>query len=366
MVVKESFADILKKVELRKSRKIESKIPEWTAEGICIPDSLAFEQCSSSATAAWKGRFAHGRVADLTGGLGVDSYAFSKVAQRVWYNERNAALAEAAAKNFSLLGADNIEVHCHDIRAELTEWKDDLKSFRPDFIYLDPARRNAAGKKVFLMEDCSPDPLALLPALFDIADEIMIKLSPMADISMVASRLGDNLDEIQAVGHEGECKELLCLLRKGHSGGWKITATDMSDSFIFLPSEEAECAADYASGPMDYIYEPGAALMKSGAFKLISRRFSVRKLDRDTQLYFSSFPDIPLGKTRKVIDVQNFSKKTIKEIALQWPEAEIATRNFPIDAETLRERSRIRHGGPIHIYACTFRGEKVLIICEQK
>lgn len=363
--MKESFADILRKVELRQEKKIASKIPAWSAEGISIPGSLALEQCSSGATASWKARFAHGRVADLTGGLGVDSHAFSKVAERVWYNERNPELAEAALHNFSLLGADNIEVHCHDIVAGEPDWEKDLRAFGPDFIYLDPARRDSAGRKVFLLEDCSPDVLTLLPTLFDIAPEIMVKLSPMADISMVASRLGPNLVEIQAVGHEGECKELLCILRKGFSDEWKITATDLSDSFSFFPSEEAGCAASYADKPLDYLYEPGAALMKAGAYKLISNRFGLSKLDRDTQLYFSTSPDLPLGKVHKVREILKFDKSAIKTVSAKWPEADITVRNFPSGAEALRSRLKVRPGGNFHIYACTFRGEKVLVVCEK-
>lgn len=365
MLVKESFADILKKEDIKTGRKIASKIPAWAADGITVPGKLALEQCSSSATARWKARFAHGRVADLTGGLGADTYEFSKVSEKVWYNERDSVLAEAAAHNFNILGAGNIEIHNHNISAGEPVWEEALRSFGPDFIYVDPARRDASGKKVFLLEDCSPDVLTLLPTLFDIAPEIMIKLSPMADISMVASRLGPSLVEIQAVGHEGECKELLCLLRKGFSGEWKITATDLSEEFTFLPSEEAGCIADYAREALEYLYEPGPSLMKAGAFKLLCRRFGILKLDRDTQLYFSSRADLPLGKVNKILEILKFDKSTVKSISNRWPEAGITVRNFPMGAEALRSRLRIRQGNRLHIYACTFRGERILAVCEK-
>ena len=152
--MKRSFADILQGLDGDRARKVAGKLPEWAAAGAEIPSALSLEQCSSTATAFYKAQNAASAahlacVLDLTGGLGVDSWAFSRVAERVVYYERDAALAEAAARNFARLGADNIEVRCETVTPET-----DLPE--ADLIYADPARRDAAGRKVFLLEDCSP------------------------------------------------------------------------------------------------------------------------------------------------------------------------------------------------------------------
>ena len=228
-------------------RKIRTKLPEWYAEpGIIFPDRICAEQSSSSETASYKASVAsriiretladkyadistesdeshsdviRGRIADLTGGLGVDSLAFSRVAKNVLYNEMNPERAAAAKHNFALLGAANIDVisHCVQPRKGLADdfW-DTLTTFRPDLIYMDPARRSITGNKVFLLEDCSPDVLTLLSDLFRISVNLLLKLSPMADISMLITRLREHqgyVHEIHVVAAVGECKELLLWVR---------------------------------------------------------------------------------------------------------------------------------------------------------
>ena len=193
--MKDSFADILKNLASEDASRMESKVPQWASvPGIIWPSRLSSEQCSSSDTALRKARIAagiigpQGRVADLTGGLGVDAWAFCQVAGQVLYNERDQALFQAARQNFALLGIDNAVFSNQELRPGGAGAL--LGDFKPDLIYLDPARRGASGKKVFLLEDCSPDITALKDELLDICPRIMLKLSPMADAAMVCNRLG--------------------------------------------------------------------------------------------------------------------------------------------------------------------------------
>ena len=185
-------------------------------KGIDVPASLNLEQCSSEATALYKASLvdAGARVADLTGGLGADSWAFSRRASAVWFNERDAALLDAVKRNFAVLGVSNAEFCGYDISASADDWKQALSVFKPDFIYLDPARRSASGRKVFLLEDCSPDVVSLMPQLLELAPKVMVKVSPMADLTMLRRRLSGCLESIHVVGADGECKELLCLCCK--------------------------------------------------------------------------------------------------------------------------------------------------------
>jgi len=358
--MKESFADILARMERARERKVSEKIPGW--EDKEIPCSLALEQCSSAATAQYKARFVHGKVADLTGGLGVDSLAFSEAADAVWYNEMKSELYETAGRNFARFGTVNMFLNNYTVSTESGDWLEALGQFGPDVIYLDPARRNAAGKKVFRVEDCSPDVVRLLPALLETAPEVMVKLSPMADIAMVTAGFGGHLEELHIVGSAGECKELLCRLGRGIVREPRITATDLTDEFSFTPSEEAECPARLATEPSDWLYEPGPVLMKTGAFKLISKRFNVSKLEASTQLYFSPTAGIPLGKCRKVKEIVPLCKESIRELRHRYPEADVSARDIPISSDELRTRLGVSPSGECHIYGCRFRGEKVLIV----
>ena len=157
--MKGSFADILKNLAMEDASRMEGKVPEWASvPGIVWPSRLSSEQCSSSETALHKARIAaaitgpQGRIADLTGGLGVDSWAFSQTAGQVLYNERDTALFQAAQHNFALLGVSNVTFRNEELKPGSAASL--LGEFRPDLIFLDPARRDGAGKKVFLLENC--------------------------------------------------------------------------------------------------------------------------------------------------------------------------------------------------------------------
>ena len=226
-----SFADILQSLERSGEQKLAAKLPSWAGVTIEVPASLNYQQCSGESAARYKASLLPDGacVADLTGGLGADSWAFSLRASAVWYNEREAVLLEAVKRNFAALGVSNVVFNGFDVSADSTDWQEALRAFAPDVIYLDPARRDAAGRKVFLLEDCSPDVVSLMPALLGIAPLVMVKVSPMADITMLRRRLSPWLSELHVVGADGECKELLCLCRRDEiaSAGTEGPATSI-------------------------------------------------------------------------------------------------------------------------------------------
>ena len=205
-------------IESRK--KLIGKVQEWYEEPqLIFPRRLSAEQCSSSATGKYKAELAESiiassgheetetRIADLTGGLGVDSWYFSKNSSAVLYCEMLQELCDAARHNFAVLGADNIEVrNCAIISASengdqpiFQTPEEVLSTFRPSLVYMDPARRGEGGKKVFLIEECTPDVLTLKDEIFRFTRHMLIKLSPMADISMVCERLGTCCREVQGM-----------------------------------------------------------------------------------------------------------------------------------------------------------------------
>ncbi|MBO4264066.1 MAG: SAM-dependent methyltransferase [Bacteroidales bacterium] len=360
--MKAGFSDILRDLDRERERKIAAKLPAWAGvSGLQIPSALALEQCSSSATARYKASLVSGTLADLTGGLGVDSAAFAARCTHVYYYERDAALAEAARHNFAALGLDNVDVRCEETRAE------SIRALPAcDWLYLDPARRDAGGRKVFRLSQCSPDVTALLPVLCEKAPRILLKLSPMADVTQLARELGTSLREVHLVEWAGECKEVLCLLDMRWKGAYTVVVTDLQDSFRFLPAEETAAEVRYAAfgeiREAPYLFEPGPALMKSGAYRLLCGRFGLRKLDPMTQLYLADAP-VPLGRCRRIEAV--FPLKPFSAVAARYPAADISVRNLPISAEQLRARLGVVPGGDIHLYGCTAAGSKCLIATRQ-
>ncbi len=298
-LMRRSFADILGGIDAETERRTGRKLPSWTAvsasrrsrglEPLEIPSALSLEQCSSEETAGYKrallaGLFPDGvgTLCDLSCGLGIDSLAFSRISRKVIAYERSQELAQAAVRNFRRLGVDNIELRNEEVgpASELPDC---------DVIFADPARRDGAGRKLFRLEDCSPDVRPLLPLLLRKAGTLLLKLSPMADISLLAGELGESLEEVHIVSLRSEVKELLCLLRRGHTGTYTVTAAESgcAERFVFTPGEEREAEAAYCADPRpgQLLLEPRAALMKSGAYKLISSRFGIPKLAPSTHLY---------------------------------------------------------------------------------
>ena len=406
--MKRSFADILTALDGDRAQKVARKLPAWASVDIEIPSALSLEQCSSSATATYKAGLAAAAatarpalILDLTGGLGVDSWAFSQVAERVVYFEQNAELAGAVARNFAKLGAGNIEVRNETVTPE-TELPE------ADLIYADPARRNAAGRKVFLLEDCTPDILTLLPMLLRKAPAVLLKLSPMADLAMLAERLGPALREIHVVESDGEVKELLCLLlrdaepaepeivlvrlsgqaaaaanlRCAHpsqpcgwappvheaTGGYGFAAAlpDPEACFRFKVTEERAAEARFAAAvrPGDTLLEPSPALLKAGAFKLPCCHWGLEKLAPSTHLYLGEAA--PFFKTWHVQEVLPFGAAAFRQLKRQYPRAEVTARNLPLGSDALRKKLGVAPGGDVHIFGCRLAdGRAVLLVCTR-
>ena len=376
--MKRSFADILGDVAALQRKKVEAKLPGWAdVDGLEFPDALCLEQCSGTAAAIHKASFIPEgcRIADLTGGLGVDSWAFSRRASAVLYFERNAVLQEAAARNFIRLGADGIVTVNAEVSPEGGPWLQALREFKPDWIYADPARRDGLGKKVFLLEDCRPDIAALLPLLYENAGNILLKLSPMADISMLASRFSGHLRELHVVGLGGEVKELLCLLSAQEREGWTVSVEDAAggtQAFSFSPGEEAAAEAVF-HGPDGLegllLHEPTAPMMKAGAFKLPCSRFGMEKLGSSTHLYVapSAIPEARgLFKLFRIMEVVPLNKASLKEIGKKYPRAEVSAKGIPKSSEELRTRTGCRTGSDIHVFGCGIAGGKYLIAAARQ
>ena len=380
-------------------KKLKNKVPAWYSEpALVFPAKLSAEQCSSQDTAVYKAGIAarllseaglpekKGRIADLTGGLGVDSWAFSGIAGEVLYNETNPALARAAGHNFAALGAVNIHVSCRELvsgslrdilRIQSGNGTERTEEFAPDIIFLDPARRDSAGKKVFLLEDCRPDVLELKDELLSVSRFLMLKLSPMADISMVTDRLGAVCRELHAVSSGGECKELLAVLDREYDGECRITSVNeagapdgMNGRFTFFQSEEktarAACpASEEEAKNASYLFEPGKSLLKSGAYNLISSRFNTVKISRNTHLYLFNDPgqaDVLkyFGKVFRILDVFPMNGRGIRQAASAYPEAEVTARNTHMTSERLRLKLGVRPSDRYHIF-----GSEYLIITER-
>ena len=412
-------------------RKLRTKVPEWYAvPSLVYPFRLSGEQCSSSETARYKAWLASSlrlegvppqtvasrplppqaagpsllcgrgwpqvcggtpsslsvadlaegghrfgdqtapanerlRIADLTGGMGVDAWAFAQVAGEVLYNEMQVELVRATELNFRELRVENVRFR--NCRVEPGKVGEVLDGFRPDVIFLDPARRAEDGRKVFLIEECQPDVLGLLPELFEASRYVLLKLSPMADITMACKRLGAHVKEVHVVAAGGECKELLFLLDRDWEG---VPATFIVEggAVMEIPGQAGNDGPSLVistgapslvistgakrSGEI-WLFEPGKALLKAGAFDLPCARFGLTKLGQHTHLYVGeAVPEElrPFGKVFEVLEMLPLNNRTMKEAGKRWPQAEVTARNVPMTSDLLRKKLGCASGGDIHLF----------------
>ena len=352
---------------LEARRKIRTKVPSWYDHPeLDYPGSLSLEQCSSEATARYKQDFVPegARIADLTGGLGVDCWFLSRLAAEAHYCERRQELCAAARHNFEVLGARNVTVHPGDGVVWLQEQPGDF-----DLIYLDPARRDQAARRVYDIADCDPNLLDIKALLLEKARRVLVKISPMADISRTLAQIPE-IHELHVVAVGGEVKELLLLLEPLRDGQPHsepmIVAADGAIRFSFKPAEEPAAQVRFAKQVGQFLYQPAKALLKAGAFRLLSDRFGLAKLAPSTHLYTSDlavegFP----GKCFQVEAVLDWSKATQRLLKERFDRLEMTSLNFPIGTDVLRERLGIAGGGDRHLFATTLTDKKKqIILCK--
>ncbi len=309
-------------------------------------------------------------TADLTGGMGIDSYFISRIASKHFYFERNGELCAATAYNLGQLGAENVVLQNRDVAADDCAALRELEGKGISLLYIDPARRTETGGKAILLQDYEPDVIELQERMFAVSRYILVKVSPMADIKLNLKYL-PKTKAVYVVSVDNECKELLFLLDSEHNGSEPVihcvdcnSRTGKMESFELKISDEESAAANYSNSVGAYLYEPNKAVMKGGAYKLVSQRFNCGKLAPSTHLYTSEIQiaDFP-GKVFSVEKVIPFNKKSLKELAKRHPKADLTARNFPLDTNALKKLSGIKDGGNRHIFAVTLtNGDKVLII----
>ena len=350
------FRFLIQQVEGRQRTK--DKLPSFAQiEDWWYPVRLSCEQCSSEATARYKAALIAPLqpdvLIDLTAGYGVDTFFMAEHAQEAHYVERNPELCHIAQHNFSL-ARPHVRVHNTTAEEFLASSPHLLSPHR--LIYLDPARRSQSGGKVFRIEDCEPNVTEILPALRMLTSHIMIKFSPMLDITAAMRALGHDWDT-HIVAVNNEVKEVLILTGKGSIYAVNICATH-TDSFVFNDEEEKKAQVSFASDIEQYIYEPNAAIIKAGAYRLIGERYGIKKLDTNTHLYTSDklLPDFP-GRKWQVQEV--LTKHSALNTKLKYS---ILTRNYPLSPDQVRKKLKLQDGDDLYIVGARLQGKPVLVL----
>lgn len=375
------------------------KLPAWArTQGLLYPPHLALEQCSGEPAARYKATVARRLIGearaeaapaggeqsetllvDLTGGFGVDCSYLAHEADRAVYVEQQPALCRCARHNFPLLGlGGKTTVVCAQAEDYLRQM-----AAPATLVYLDPARRDAAGGRVSALHDCTPDCLALLPLLRQKALRCLVKLSPMLDLSEALRAFEGTAEAAYIVSAEGECKELLLALRTAPSPRWQAPAPDDVPlcAVALQPDappaecrltrrEEQEAACTYALPPRQttaYLYEPGPSLLKAGALRWTAARWGLHKMSPASHLYTSSrfIADFP-GRCFCIEDYGSWSKADLRRLLAGAPKGNLTVRGFPATVADLRRKLRLKEGGSLYFFAATAPdGSRILLRCHK-
>ena len=369
-------------------RRAQEKLPSWVAvEGIVWPPHLSMEQCSSEQTARYKAEVAGsgGVLVDLTAGFGVDAAFIAQGFQKAVAVELQAELCAISSENFRLLGLHQIEV----VNGNGVEY---LHTMAPaDMVFIDPARRDEHGGRTYGIADCTPNVLDIIDELLEKAQRVMIKLSPMLDWRKAVEDIGwQYVSAVHIVSVANECKELILKVK-----GWKGEKVKKSkceeaeeikvvcvnllsdgsrecfefDAYAPSPTKSfhpltLSSSHSFTFSPFHFLYSPNASIMKAGCFEEIVARFPVTQLDNNSHLFVSDkeVPDFP-GRGFVIERITSMNKRELKESLAGITQANIAVRNFPMSADELRRRLKLRDGGDIYIFATTVEnaGHRLLI-----
>lgn len=336
-----------------KGRKVaEKKFPFLLKEGTLFPVGLSLEQSSSETTAKYKALgLQGGNFLDLTCGLGIDAYFLSRDFDKVVLVERNEELSEITAHNFQVLGKD-IEMHNKDLEVYL-ESSDE--SF--DFIYLDPARRNKDQRKVFLLEDLFPNILEIQDTLLEKGKEVWIKLSPLIDLTYLLENL-KGVKEIEIIAVKGEVKEVLVKMNKDFDSALAVVKAVNLESddptFTFQFFKELKEEATYGA-LQKYLYIPNNAVLKTGAFGLISNRYNVDKLAPSTHLYTSE--DLVEEFPGRILEVEQIKASQIRK----GEQYNIISKNHPLKPEEIKKKYLLKDGGENYLIFTTGKEGKMVL-----
>lgn len=345
-----SMLEIIQQI---KGKKVaQRKFPFLLKEGIVFPPNLNLEQASSQSTAEFKAKNLQGKnFLDLTCGFGIDAYFLSKNFEKITLIEQHSELIKIVKHNWKVLGrtANFINDKLEKFLTENTE--------KFDLIYLDPARRDQEKNKKFLLEDLSPNLLEIQDKLSEISDEIIVKLSPLIDISYLGSVL-KSVRKIQIIAVKNEVKELLVFI------GSSANASQIEISTINLESNEPEFAykldeekraISAFSEPLKFLYIPNNAVLKSGAFNLISEKFNLKKLHPNSHFYTSDerlkeFPG-------RILEVEKVEAKAIKK----GEKFNIVSKNHPLSPDEIKKKYKISDGGNAYLIFTQSQKGKIIL-----
>lgn len=353
------------------ANRLRTKVPSWhSVSGLLFPFPVAIQQCSSEEVARWRSSLVVGDdLVDLTGGLGVDCFFMGQGVTSVTYVDADVRAVEAARHNFDLLGKMGVNFVC----STAEDYVEALAASgqKVGTLFVDPSRRTSSGGRLFRVADCSPDVSLLADKMLAVADVVLVKLSPLLDVSSLLAQL-PCVSDVYAVGCAGECKDLVVRMSSQKTvqqpAMHAVCVDGMANEFSFAQDDEKAATAFFATPRSGWhLFEPNPALMKMGPFKLIGGRFGACAVSASSHLYVAE-ADVPSFPGRRfcVDAVYEGGRKGRGKLLSDTSRASVAVRGFPMSAEALRKQLRLKDGGDAYVFGVTTAdGAFLLVLCHR-
>lgn len=347
-------------------KKGRYKLPTLSSNYCWLP-TKSYEQASSELTAFYKSLLYKGNsVLDLCGGLGVDDIAFSKVFSKVVSLDADEELNEIVKFNLKILGINHID--------RITVFAEDFianNKSKFDLVYIDADRRPAVNSKKFLLSDCTPNIIELLPQLKQITQHLLIKLSPMVDLNYCKSEIG-NIKEIHVVSLKNEVKEVLLLVDFTEINSTVIKAVNIiNDQNIheFSDSNSFEKESKILNS-IAYFYEPNASIIKANLSANYAQSLGLKMIALNSNFFVGhELIENFYGRCFKIIASFTFSKSMLKGYLKNNGilKANISKRNFPINEAEIAKQFNLKTGGDEYLFFTqSSQGEKLFYHCRKQ
>ncbi len=352
------------------------KLPLWAkTDGLHFPPRISMEQCSSEATAQYKARIiqrllhdlnidSSTSLMDITGGFGVDFSYMARCTDHATYVEQQPHLCDAARHNMPLLGLNHVHIINGDSAAAIASMEGTT------VVFADPARRDTAGNKTVAIGDCTPDIALLQDSILLQAQYLIVKLSPMLDITAALKAL-HHVCEVHVISVKGECKELLFVqsAKRPHPLSFHCANLDTCQHDFVCQAKaphQTDTEGSNVSMPAvgQHLFEPNASILKAGMQDAFADHYALSKLHPMSNLYVSPAPcDASIPARQFTIEaIYDFSKQDIKKIK-DLKQANLTIRNFPATVADLRKRMKLKEGGSKYLFATTLCDGSHAILC---
>jgi len=343
--------DIIVAEQLHCYPKAAQKFPNWHQNHL-VYTRLALEQSSGEAAALFKASLIQGKtLVDLTGGLGMDTFAFAHQFEHVIYTDLALQPYLLAKHNHEILTKqhkigkiEHLNQSAEDIIQNITSC---------DWIYIDPSRRDT-NRRFFKLSDCEPDILTLWSTLREKSAGIMLKLSPMYDISQLLRELPD-ISKVIVLSVSNEVKEILAICEPTPSQA--IVSVSLPNGVSYSKTfDEFDSKPGKSTTPLGkYLYVPDVAITKAGLTNILAQKHNLSFVSAGSDYLTTGSPpnDESIGTSvYEILEVLPYKPKEIRKRFSQY-KVNIHRRDFPLSPPEIYKKTNLSMGDDFHLFFTT-------------